>query len=83
MDKLQTLKDAVEARDNEILGYQINIDNYERAIAKINEEYTDKPEILKFRDQLIDMLESHKIEQLKTIIIRDVIVDQLKEMEEA
>lgn len=83
MDKLQTLKDAVEARDNEILGYQINIDNYERAIAKINEEHTDKPEILKFRDQLIDMLESNKIEQLKTIIIRDVIVDQLKEMEEA
>jgi hypothetical protein len=29
------------------------------------------------------MLESHKTEQLKTIIIRDVIVDQLKEMEEA
>jgi hypothetical protein len=83
MNKLETLKDAVEARDNEILGYQINIDNYERAVAKINEEYTDNPEILKFRDQLIDMLESHKTEQLKTIIIRDVIVDQLKEMEEA
>jgi uncharacterized transporter YbjL len=83
MNKLETLKGAVEARNDEILGYQINIDNYERAIAKINKEHTDKPEILKFRDQLIDMLESHKTEQLKTIIIRDVIVDQLKELEEA
>ena len=83
MNKIETLKGAVEARNDEILGYQINIDNYERAIAKINKEHTDKPEILKFRDQLIDMLESHKTEQLKTIIIRDVIVDQLKEMEEA
>jgi hypothetical protein len=83
MDRLETLKGAVEARNDEILGYQINIDNYERAIAKINKEHTDKPEILKFRDQLIDMLESHKTEQLKTIIIRDVIVDQLKEIEEA
>lgn len=82
MDKTTVLKDAVKARNDEILGYQINIDNYERAIAKINKEHTDKPEILKFRDQLIDMLESHKTEQLKTAIIRDVIVDQLKELEE-
>lgn len=82
MDKTTVLKDAVKARNDEILGYQINIDNYERAIAKINKEHTDKPEILKFRDQFIDMLESHKTEQLKTAIIRDVIVDQLKELEE-
>jgi uncharacterized transporter YbjL len=82
MDRITVLKDAVKARNDEILGYQINIDNYERAIAKINKEHTDKPEILKFRDQLIDMLESHKTEQLKTAIIRDVIVDQLKELEE-
>ena len=83
MDKLQTLKEAVEGRNAEILGYQINIDNYERAIAKINKEYSDNPEILKFRDNLIELLEAHKTEQLKSIIIRDVIVDQLKEMEEA
>jgi uncharacterized transporter YbjL len=82
MDRITVLKDAVKARNDEIIGYQINIDNYERAIAKINKEHTDKPEILKFRDQLIDMLESHKTEQLKTAIIRDVIVDQLKELEE-
>lgn len=83
MNRIETLKEAVEGRNAEILGYQINIDNYERAIAKINQEYTDKPEILEFRDQLIDMLESHQTEQLKAIIIRDVIADQLKELEEA
>lgn len=83
MTKQEILQGALSGRDDEILGYQINIDNYERAIAKINKEYSDNPEILKFRDNLIELLEAHKTEQLKSIIIRDVIVDQLKEMEEA
>ena len=81
MNKLETLKAALEGRNDEILNYQINIDNYERAIAKINAEHADKPAIVEFRDRLIDMLESHKTEQLKAIIIRDVIADQVIELE--
>jgi hypothetical protein len=81
MNKLETLKAALEGRNDEILNYQINIDNYERAIAKINAEHADKPAIVEFRDRLIDMLESHKTEQLKAIIIRDVIADQVTELE--
>ena len=81
MNKLETLKAALEGRNDEILNYQINIDNYERAIAKINAEHADKPAIVEFRDRLIDMLESHKAEQLKAIIIRDVIADQVTELE--
>lgn len=81
MNKLETLKSAVEARNEEILGYQLNIDNYERAIAKINKEHTDKPEMLKFRDHLAELLESHKTEQLKATIIREVIAEQLTELE--
>jgi len=81
MNKLETLKAALEGRNDEILNYQINIDNYERAIAKINAEHADKPAIVEFRDRLIDMLVSHKIEQLKAIIIRDVIADQVIELE--
>lgn len=81
MNKLETLKSALTARDEEILGYQINIDNYARAIDKINAEHGDKPAIVEFRDRLAEMLEQNKTEQLKTQIIRDVIADQLNELE--
>lgn len=81
MDTTEILKNAAEERKAEISGYQINIDNYERAIAKINEEYANTPGMLEFREQLIELLASHKTEQLKAIIIRDVILDQLKERE--
>jgi 23S rRNA G2445 N2-methylase RlmL len=80
MNKLQTLTAALEGRNDEILGYQINIDNYVRAIAKINAEHADNPAMIEFRDGLVDMLASHKTEQLKAIIIRDVIADQLTEL---
>jgi|TARA_X000001382_G_scaffold2406_1_gene2859 hypothetical protein len=81
MNKLETLQSALAGRDNEVLEYQINIDNYTRAIEKIDVEYADNPAMIKFRDGLVDMLEAHKTEQLKTIIIRDVIADQITEME--
>ena len=81
MNKLETLQSALAGRDNEVLECQINIDNYTRAIEKIDVEYADNPAMTKFRDCLVDMLEAHKTEQLKTIIIRDVIADQITEME--
>ena len=81
MNKLETLKLALDGRKEEIFGYQINIDNFTRAIEKINAEYSDNPEIIEFRDKLIDMLDSHKTEQLKAIIIHDVIAEQINEME--
>ena len=81
MKKLETLQSALDARNNEFVEYQINIDNYTRAIDKINAEHQNNPAMIEFRDRLADMLESHKIEQLKSMIIRDVIADQLNEME--
>ena len=81
MKKLETLQSALEARNDELLDYQINIDNYTRAIDKINAEHQNNPAMIEFRDRLADMLESHKTEQLKSMIIRDVIADQLTEME--
>lgn len=81
MNKLQTLQSALEPRNNEILDYQINIDNYTRAIDKINAEYSDNPAMIEFRDRLADMLISGQTEQLKSIIIRDVIADQITELE--
>ena len=81
MKKLETLQSALDARNDELLGYQINIDNYTRAIDKINAEHQNNPAMIEFRDRLADMLESHKTEQLKSMIIRDVIADQLNEIE--
>lgn len=83
MNKRETLQSALTGRDDEILGYQINIDNYIRAIDKINAEHATNPAMIEFRDRLAEMLESNKTEQLKTIIIRDVIADQLAELEAA
>lgn len=81
MNKIEILKSALTARDEEILGYQINIDNYSRAIDKINSSYADNKQIVEFGKRLAAMLEEHKTEQLKAKIIRDVIADQLNEME--
>lgn len=81
MNKIEILKSALAGRDEEILGYQINIDNYSRAIDKINSSYADNKEIVEFGERLAAMLEEHKTEQLKAKIIRDVIADQLNEME--
>ena len=81
MKKLETLQSALDARNDELLDYQINIDNYTRAIDKINAEHQNNSAMVEFRDRLVDMLESHKTEQLKSMIIRDVIADQLNEME--
>ena len=81
MNKLKILKSALESRNDEIENYQINIDNYTLAIEKINAEHGDNQPIVEFRDNLSNLLESHKIEQLKSIIIRDVIAEQITEME--
>jgi hypothetical protein len=81
MNKLEILESALEVRNDEILGYQINIDNYTRAIDKINAEHANSPDMIDFRDRLADMLKSNKTEQLKAIIIRDVIAEQITELE--
>ena len=83
MDKLNVLKSALNSRNDEVENYQINIDNYTRAIQKIEENYLENTKIVEFRDNLIDLLESNKTEQLKSIIIRDVIAEQVKEMEDS
>ena len=81
MNKLQILQASLEPRNDEILNYQINIDNYTRAIDKIDDQYADNPDLIEFRDKLTTEVKNHKTEQLKSIIIRDVITDQINELE--
>lgn len=81
MDKLETLKSNLVSRNAEVENYQINIDNFDRAIAKINADYSDNTDMIEFRDQIFNLLKSNKKEQLKAIIIRDVVAEQITELE--
>tara|TARA_Y100000287_G_scaffold80408_1_gene63614 strand:+ start:2241 stop:2510 length:270 start_codon:yes stop_codon:yes gene_type:complete len=81
MNKLEILKDALTGRENEILNYQINIDNFSLAIAKIKEEHAGKRGMREFSKNLKERLEDTETEQLKSIILRDVLVDQIAELE--
>jgi len=80
VNKHDTLEAALASREEEIFNYQVNIDNYARAIAKIKAEHAGKPGMSEFAANLSGLLESSKTEQLKAIIIRDVIADQLAEL---
>ena len=56
------LTQNIEARENNIMGYQINIDNYRAAIADIDANH---PDLSDFADQLRDLLQSSLREQKK------------------
>ena len=71
---------ALEGRDQELLSYQINIDNYTLAIAKIDADYPDNEDLAIFKAELQERLAEEKRQQLRCRIIRDVIADQLAEM---
>lgn len=83
MNRDEILRAALDARDNEILEYQINIDNFRLAIEKISEEHQGHSEIdLAMRDfstSLQALLVESSIEQKKAQIIRSVIKAQLRE----
>jgi hypothetical protein len=77
MNKLSILTPALEGRDQELLTYQINIDNYRLAIAKINADYPDNDDLLVFRDELQARLDEELRQQLRSRVIRDVIAEQV------
>lgn len=81
MNKSEILQSALEGRNADVLSYQINIDNYTLAIAKIDAEHQGNDDIAAFREELQQRLAEEKRQQLRTIIIRDVIADQLSAME--
>lgn len=80
MDKKTFFSDILEQRNNDIEMYQINIDNYQRAIDKIDNLHSEKEGMDEFKTQLIELLRTTKIEQLKEIIMRDVVEDQLNQL---
>jgi len=74
----ETLRAAAEGRRNEVMNYQINIDNFRLAIAKINSEHADNPDMVAFAASLKDLLTSSLREQLKEQIMLEVIEEQLE-----
>ena len=75
MTREETLQEALKAREEEVLMYQINIDNYERAIVKSECD----PELAEFVERLNELLASSRLEQKKAKIMLDVLREQIEE----
>lgn len=78
--KIDILKHALKGREEEIFSYQIDIDNFERAIKKIEIEYEEDTNMQSFKEHLHKLLKENKEQQTKAIIIHDVIKEQLFEL---
>lgn len=78
--KLEILSAAAEHRRQEVMHYQINIDNYRAAIAEIDANYNGNADMASFREQLSELLRTSLIEQTKEKIMLTVIERQLDEL---
>jgi phytoene/squalene synthetase len=81
-DKVQTreeiLNSALEARVQEVMHYQINIDNYALALQQIASLPADEQvDLSAFAEQLRGLLASEKIEQKKAKIMLAVLQAQV------
>lgn len=76
--RIEILTSALEAREQEIMHYQINVDNYTIALEKISELSADeRAELSGFTEQLRSLLASEKVEQKKAKIMLAVMQHQL------
>jgi hypothetical protein len=74
----EILASALEAREQEIMHYQINIDNYTLALDEISQLSVDeRAELSAFADQLRTLLTSEKLEQKKAKIMYSVVKKQV------
>ena len=74
----EILRANLDARKQEVMHYQINIDNYTLALADIAAMAEDeKSELLVFADQLTKLLASERIEQKKAKVMLSVLQKQV------
>ena len=66
MTRHEILTQNIEARENNIMGYQINIDNYRAAIVDIEANH---PDLAAFADELRQRLDAELYEQRKEQIM--------------
>lgn len=76
MNKQETLKVNHQARVEEVLNYQINIDNFSLALEEV--ELRNDPDLEGFKTQLQELLASSILEQKKAQIMLNVIASQLE-----
>lgn len=78
MTREEILTSALEARKQEVMHYQINIDNYSLALEKISQlDPDERTDLLDFANQLKSLLVSEKLEQKKAKIMLSILEDQL------
>jgi hypothetical protein len=74
----EILASALEAREQEVMHYQINIDNYTLALDEMSKlSVEERAELSGFADQLRTLLTSEKLEQKKAKIMLAVVQKQL------
>jgi hypothetical protein len=79
MTKQEILTAALEARQQEVMHYQINIDNYTLALEEMSKLPQPEQDALRsFSDNLSNLLKSEKTEQKKASIMLAVIQQQLE-----
>jgi hypothetical protein len=75
----EILKTSLEARESEVMHYQINIDNYTLALQEIETLSADeRAELSGFTEQLRTLLTSEKLEQKKAKIMLAVVKKQME-----
>jgi lipoate synthase len=77
--RVEILTSALEAREQEVMHYQINVDNYAIALENIaNLPLEERKELSGFADQLSTLLATEKLEQKKAKIMLAVMKQQLE-----
>lgn len=75
----EILQAALDARNQEVMHYQINIDNYAIALEEIGKLPADeRADLSGFADQLRTLLASERLEQKKAKIMLAVMKQQLE-----
>ena len=79
MTREEILQTALTAREQEVMHYQINIDNYSLALEQIASLPSDeRAELADFANQLKSLLTSERLEQKKAKIMLSVVKQQLE-----
>ena len=74
----EILKASLEARIQEVMHYQINVDNYRIALEEISKMSDDERVMLSgFSDQLRTLMASEKLEQKKAQVMLTVLQKQV------
>lgn len=84
---IESLKTQIEAREQEVFGYQTNIENFKRLLEKLpTDERPKKSDAhtlsrYDFRDDIRKRLTNEYIQQERSLLILSVLIDQLPDDE--